>query len=70
LCSMKQSRLFGNTGTGCSIDMIGTASLIAALPLASPAKFKALCGARKPKCCFIDPAGGIVNAICPIPVGF
>ncbi|KAJ4158150.1 uncharacterized protein LMH87_008689 [Akanthomyces muscarius] len=64
---------FGNAATCCSFDIIGAASLGCKPPARnprSPEEFKALCGKKKPKCCFVDATGGIVNAICPTPVGF
>ncbi|KAL2205539.1 hypothetical protein CC79DRAFT_1399662 [Sarocladium strictum] len=68
-----KSGFFGNAPTCCSTDFLGAASLGCTPPARnprSPQEFKALCGAKKPKCCFIDPVGGIVNAICPNPIGF
>ncbi|KAF9899347.1 hypothetical protein EC991_009074 [Linnemannia zychae] len=64
---------FGSAATCCATDINGAASLGCKPPARnprSPKEFKDLCGARKPKCCFIDPVGGIINAVCPTPVGF
>jgi hypothetical protein len=65
--------LFGSTALCCSNDVIGGVALGCLPPdriPSSPIDFMALCGPKKPKCCFEDPTGGSLNVICHNPVGF